>query len=79
MLSIYCICDYYVSQPTHTYTMSCMQFFAEVERLLGANLQSKFPALASTIITYAKATAESVAVQNVSAMWDHNLEGTQPL
>ena len=77
MLSIYCICDY--NQSAHSYLHNVMQLFAEVESLLGANLQSKFPALAGTIITYVKATAESVAVQNVSAMWEHNLEGTQPL
>lgn len=55
-----------------------MQFCAEVERLLGTNLQGKFPALADTIITYAK-TAHETAVQNVSAMWDHSLEGNAPI
>ena len=47
-----------------------------MERLLGTNRQGKFPALAATIISYARSTAhETVAVRNVSAMWDNNLKG----
>ena len=38
---------------------------AEVESVIGANLQGKFTAWAGNINTYAKATAETVAVRNV--------------
>ena len=41
-------------------------------------MQGKFTAWTGNINTYAKATAETVAVRNISAMWDSKLEGMQP-
>lgn len=56
-----------------------MQFYEEVERLLGLGSDLKFLELVPKVIQHGRDIEGSAAVQSVTKQWDCNLEGEQYL
>ena len=52
-----------------------IQFYDEVERLIGPGTDQKFLEVVPKLIKYGKTIEESATVQSVSKQWDCKLEG----